>query len=292
VFALSAGRRGQIQLLGIGFETLENTRGIMAGTLVLWYWDELDGPSTMTLAEAASGSADAIRLTGPGQAAAGSVIQAGRELFEVNEILPDGALAVTRGAYGSVAEPHPAGERAWLLRKKAIVAPFPRGFFGSPSSGAYLQNIAMPNARIAAAAFSVTNSFGDSPARVQCYTALTGGGLRTLAGGQYCIQVPGAPALESAAAPPLVMDQTQALGDVFATLAEAPTGGALRLRLRVDGAPYCELSFQDGERFSNAISGTALPPIAAGSEVSLDVIEVPVGENTRPGRDLTVTLRV
>jgi hypothetical protein len=43
---------------------------------------------------------------------------------------------------------------------------------------------------------------------------------------------------------------------------------------------------------SAAVSGAELGRLAAGSEITLDVLSVPVGAGTRPGRNLTVMLRV
>src|ERR1700733_5060573 len=49
IFRLYPNGAGSIEVLGIGFTDLTNTRSISAGTLTLAYWDELQGPSTVLL---------------------------------------------------------------------------------------------------------------------------------------------------------------------------------------------------------------------------------------------------
>lgn len=290
-FALSAGRRGRLELLGIGFETLANTRGITAGTLSLHYWSELDGLTGGRLVEGLDAEMEWVILEGVA-AGEGELLQIGHELMRVVELGEFNVARVERGAAGSVAAVHSAQSLVWALRRHVVIVPFPKQFFGTPASGSYLLAIAMPHARVAAAEFFVTNGRGDSETAVNSYAGLADGGLRTLAGGQYTIQVPGEPALETMAAPPLIIDERQAVGDIFATLTEAPAGGNVGLRLRVNGEAYCELTIVAGQRVSNTVSGVSLAPLPAGAEVSLDVIGVPLTMGSRPGRNLTVTIRV
>lgn len=292
VFALSVGRRGQIEMLGVGFESLENTRTVTAGTLTLHYWDELTAPSSDQLAEDMEPLEETLTLAGGGTAAPGDVLQIGEELLRVEQQGSNGVLMVERGVVASQPQNHPAGSAVWRLRRFVAITPFPRNFFGSPASGSYTTNLRLPHVRIAGAEFHVTNSVGDSPSTAVCYTALSQGGLRTLSGGQYTIQVPGEPVLENSVAPPLVVDESQAVGDIYATLAEAPAGGPLGLRLRLNGEPYCTLSIAAGARVSDAVDGRNLPPLESGANVTLDVVEVPTEAGSRPGRNLTVTIRV
>ena len=51
VFGLNLAGQGTIDLVGISFTDLTNTHTISAGTLTLFYWNELNSPSTFTLAE-------------------------------------------------------------------------------------------------------------------------------------------------------------------------------------------------------------------------------------------------
>jgi hypothetical protein len=62
--------------------------------------------------------------------------------------------------------------------------------------------------------------------------------------------------------------------------------------VRVDGQTYCDLTIAGGQRMSTVVSGSDLGRLTAGSEITLDLLSVPVGIGTRPGRNLTVMLRV
>lgn len=291
-FALAAGRRGRLELLGIGFETLENTRGITAGTLTLHYWNELDGVTGARLAEGVDSESGWLILEGAEPMSPGDLLQIGAELMKVVTAGEGNTVEVERAVAGGPAGAHPALSAVWRLRRHVVVVPFPRRFFGTPASGSYLLTIPFPHARIAAAELFATNTRGAGPASVNSYAGLLHGGLRTLAGGQYTIQVPGEPALESMATPPLVIDEKQAVGDIFATLTEAPAGGDLAMRLRVNGDAYCELTVLAGQRVSNTVNGVNLAPLPAGAEMTLDIIGVPLSQGSRPGRNLTVTIRV
>ena len=50
VFGLNLAGQGTIELVGISFTDLTNTHTISAGTLTLFYWNELNSPSAFTLA--------------------------------------------------------------------------------------------------------------------------------------------------------------------------------------------------------------------------------------------------
>lgn len=291
-FALGAGRRGRLDLVGIGFPTLENTGGVSSGTLTLYYWDELQGPTPHQLAGQLDATSMSLFVSAPAYLSDGQLLQIDQELLRVRGDNTGNVVEVERGVLDSYQEAHAASKPVWFLQKHVVITPFPRQFFGSPASGSYSLSIPFPNVRVAAAQFHVTNTKGDSPVSSICFAMLSDGGLRSFSGGQYTIQIPGEPALENSVAPPLVIEETQALGDVFATVGEAPVGGALMIRLRVDGQHYCDLSIGAGDRTSDVVSGVDLPPLKAGSELTVDVISVPLGLGSRPGRNLTVTIRL
>ena len=53
-FGLGAGQRGgTVELSGVSFTELTNTSTISAATLTMYYWDELRGRPSLTLAQAA-----------------------------------------------------------------------------------------------------------------------------------------------------------------------------------------------------------------------------------------------
>ena len=115
------------------------------------------------------------------------------------------------------------------------------------------------------------------------------GGLRTLSGGQFALQVDGPIAIQSGAVPSISVDASHAVRDVFAFVTEPPTGSPIQIRVTRDEITYCTLTIAEGETISNAIDGTTLPPLEAGWKLSMDVVTV--GQTT-PGSSLTVTVRL
>ncbi len=292
VFGLSSNGKGRVELLGIGFTELKNTRTITAGTLTLHYWNELEGLTQTTLAAPAAATDDWIALDGPSQAMDNDIIQLGMELLRVLENNSTGSYRVERGVFDSPMLDHEAGAKVWHLSRHIAIAPFPRNFFGSPASGAYVFVIPLLNARVAGAEFFVTNQHGDSPTARAAYSYFMDEGLRTLAGGQYTLQLAGTPAIENNVTPPLIVESTRSVGDVFASLSEAPVNGSVVLRVHMGGAPYCELEVPAGLRTSPSVSGALLPPLQEGAALSMDVVGVPQAPGSHPGRNLTVTLRL
>src|SRR5690606_21295036 len=111
----------------------------------------------------------------------------------------------------------------------------------------------------------------------------------TLSGGQLALQVDGVLAVQSDAVPRLNMGAAHAVRDVFATVIEPSTEGAIELRVTADGETYCTVTIPAGEALSDPwIDGLTLPPLAEGCQVGLDVIAT---GSVRPGAGLTVTIR-
>ncbi|MDP2996228.1 MAG: phage tail protein [Bryobacterales bacterium] len=293
VFALYAAGQGGLELVGVAFEDLTNTRTVTAGTLALHYWDELSSPSTAKLASGVSASGTQIDLTGPGPGGLGSLLQVGAEIMVV-EAVENGGLRyqVSRGSHGSNAAEHASQAPVYHLSRKVFVIAFPRDFFGSPASGSFSYPVRLPDARVSAGEFFVTNSRGNSATKRMCWTATVDSGLRTLSGGQIAFQVEGPLAVETGATPPLVVQASHSVRDVFALLNEAPAGVAVELRVLQNDAVYCELTVQPGSTVSNVISGFGLPPLAGDARLTLDVMAVGQGADNTPGRDLTVTIRL
>jgi hypothetical protein len=293
VFGLMPTGEGGVELAGIAFQELTNTRTISTATLTVHYWDELASPTQSALGAAAGENDTYIDLAAPGSAEAGSVIQVESELMVVVQALNGGMrYEVTRGAHTTTAAAHAAGTAVYHLKKKVIVAPFARDFFGSPASGSFSYTFYLPDARIASAELFMTNNQGDSEAKVNAYTYGADQGLRTLSGGQFALQVEGFLAIQTNAAPPLVVQDTHAVRDVFAVVREAPTGAPVELRLRQDETTYCTLTIPAGATVSDSVDGFGKPPLVAGAQINLDVVSVPEGTEESPGRDLTVTVRL
>ncbi|MBI4876808.1 MAG: hypothetical protein HY822_19400 [Acidobacteria bacterium] len=292
-FALYAAGRGALELGGVAFEDLANTRSVNCGTLAVHYWDELSSPSTTRLAAAAGESDAQIDLTAPGSAAPGDLLQAGAEIMVV-EGVENGGLRyrVARGSHRSSAAAHAASTAVYCLRRKVFVASFPRDFFGSPASGSFSYSTLLADARVAAAEFFVTNDRGNSPTRRGCFTSLVDGGLRTLSGGQIAFQVEGPLAVEFDAAPPFAAPESHSVRDIFAMVQEAPLGAPVELRVLQDGVVYCDLTIAAGATVSNVVGGFGRPPLRANARLTLDILSVGQGGDTTPGRDLTVTIRL
>jgi hypothetical protein len=301
VFGLSLAGQGTIDLVGISFTDLTNTHTILAGTLTLYSWNELSSPSTFTLASAILATDTTITLSSAGPAVAGDLIQIEEEILAVVASLSGGAqYQVTRGSHGSTAAGHASGALIYHLAANVTIMPFVDDFFGSPASGSYSSSIFLPDVRVGAADFFVTNVRGNSPVAAASFGATTDQGLRTLGGGQLSIQVEGYLAIQTDAAPPLVIDSTLAARDIFAVVSEAPSQppgsspgtNTLQLQLRQGSTVYCTLDFDDGATTSNSVDGFGLPPLTAGSLLSLDILAVHGEANSLPGRDLTVTVRL
>ncbi|MBV9503818.1 MAG: hypothetical protein JO323_02310 [Acidobacteriia bacterium] len=289
-FGLNAGQAGgTIELNGVSFSDLTNTKSISAATLRLYYWDELQVPPSLALAGAISSTDQLISLNSQGSASVNDVIQIDSELLLVNGV-GNGKTQyqVTRGVNGSTAATHSARALIYELAAKPVIAPFPAEFFGSPYSGNWTYSLALPDVRVVSAALYVTNNRGNSSSNAICLTGAAGGGIRTLSGGQYCFQVDGYLAVNQNAAPPLVVDASHAVRDIYAVLGKA-ADAPVQLQLYLNGSPYCNLTFPPGQTVSNSVDGLTLPALIQGQQVTLAVISV---GQTLPGSDLTVLVRL
>jgi len=230
-----------------------------------------------------------VDLASAGTATAGSLIQVDGEVMRVDEVQNGGArYQVTRAMHGSTAAAHDAASEIFPLQSRTSIAPFPANFFGSPYSGSWSFGVTLPDVRIASAELFVSNARGNSAAKAICLTGTVDGGLRTLSGGQYSLQVEGYLAVEQGATPPLVVEATHSVRDVFAVLgsvADAEVG----VQVEVDGSAYCTLTVPAGQTTSAATAGLTLGALEAGSKVTLNVLQV---GQTYPGADLTVVIRL
>ena len=291
-FGLQTTGGGMVELSGVGFADLANTRSVTAGTLSLYYWDELQAPTAIALAAAVDDAVATLALSTPRPAQPGDVLQIDGEIMRVEEVL-DGGLTyrVVRGSHGSGPAGHSVGARLYPLQRKVSILSFPRDFFGSQASGSFHYPIALPDARVAAAELFVTNAYGNSDVTRAAFTQTIDQGLRTLSGGQLILEIQGYLAAQIDATPPLPVERSHAVRDVFAIVREAPVGGAAELRVRQGTEVYCTLTIAAGQTTSSAVSGFGKGPLAETTPLSLDVLSVPAGANTLPGRDLTVVIR-
>lgn len=293
IFGLSSPGQGIVEIVGVGFDTLANTRTVTAATLTLHYVDELLNPTLLSLGTALDSETSTIQLATAGTLVAGDLIQIDREVLAVTEVVSDRrTCTVSRGTSQSGAVAHVEGAPVYRLQQKVFILPFLRDFFGSQASGSYSFGIQLANARIASAEMWVTNSRGNSSVRPVCFTATQGDGIRTLSGGQLSMQIEGYLAIQTDAVPPLVMDATYSVRDVFATVRDAPDLAPIQARVTRNGQLYCDLTIAAGNTTSNVVSGFGLEPLAANSQIGLDVVSIGQTAESSPGRDLTITVRL
>jgi len=295
VFGLQLGGQGTVELIAVSFTDLTNTHTISAGTLTLFYWNELNSPSAFTLENAAGTADTTITLNAAGTATVGSLIQIDAEILQVTAVA-GAAYTVTRGSHGSTAVAHAAGAFVYHLSENVTIMPFVEDFFGSPASGSYTLSIFLPDARIGAAEFFVTNVRGSSPISAASFGGTSDEGLRTLAGGQLSIQIEGYLAVQTGAAPPLVVENALAIRDIFAVVNQAPSdpldATPIQLQLRSGSTVFCTLEIPVNQTSSNVVDGFGLAPLASETQISLDILGVPTAAGSLPGRDLTVVIRL
>ena len=291
LFGLGNGAQGgTVALSGVAFQNLTNTRSVSSATLTMYYWNELLGTPAFTLASAMGAADSTLTLNQPGPGQAGSYLQIDGEIICVTGTLNGGATyQVTRGCDGSMAAAHAAGTTpVYHLASSSAIAAFPPEFFGSAYSGSWTFPVILPDVRVASAELFATNNKGNSPIGSIALTHTTDLGLRTTSGGQYTIQVDGFLAVDQYAAPALVMDASHAVREIYAVLGTA-ADAPVHLQLNVSGIPYCSLTFAASTSVSNSVAGNSLPPLAAGSQVTLSILSV---GQVYPGADLTVLIQL
>lgn len=287
--------KGTVLLAGIGFEDLTNTRTITAGTLTLLYANELNGiPALATTATIST-----TDTTVPLNATAGNniappavneVLQLGTEIMVVTDVAADGSSCqVTRGSHGSAAEPQQSGTPVYVLEKQVVIVPFVRDFFGSPASGSYSYPIYIPDVRIGAVELFMTNAKGNGPVTRISFMSQKDGGIRTLSGGQFSIQIDGVLSIQADAAPPLLVDDPHSVRDIWAMVSQAADGD-IQLQLNQNGTPYCSLTIPQGNTRAS-VDGYGMP-LKGQLPLTLDVVAVPQDPSLFPGADLTVTIRM
>lgn len=291
IFGLIPAGQGSAKLGGIGFESLANTRTITAGTLSLLYFDELSGVPALVVSQEFDEAATAVPLAGSPAPAVNDIIQIDGEIMVVTSVAVDGgSCGATRASHGSSAQVHALGTPVFVLSRRVQIVPFVRDFFGSPASGSFSFPVFVPDARIGAAELFVTNSRGNSPVSRISFTTLDDFGIRTLSGGQFSIQLDGTLSIQTDAAPPLMVEDTHSIRDIYATLRE-PAAGDVQLQLRQNSQVYCDLTIPGGSTTA-FINGFGMPPLAAKAQLSLDIVGVPQAPGAFPGADLTVTIRM
>ncbi len=215
---------------------------------------------------------------------AGDLIQIEAEILEVTATSGGGTVyTVARGSHGSTAATHLAAVLIYHLARNVTIVPFVNGFFGSPASGSYSHSIFLPDVRVGAAEFFVTNSIGGGPVAGGVVWGDDGPGAANAGGRADSIQVEGYLAIQTDAAPPLIVEDSCAVRDMFAVVNEAPSGGAIRLQLRHGSTVFCSSDYRGWATTSNVVDGFGLVALAAGAQLSLDIVSVPTAVGTFAG---------
>ncbi len=301
-FSLIVPGGGNVTVFNVGFRDLTNTSSISSGTLQLFSWNELQTPSNYALAAPLDNAITTISLNEVASPNVGDIIQAGTELMAIESVdQAANTYNVVRAALSSFATAHQAGEPVLHLQRAILILPFATEFFQNRASINYLHTASLPDVRICAAQLYVTNSFGDSQANSECYTARSEGGLRTLSGGQFSLQVSGYLATQQNAAPPLLIEASHAVRDIRATVSQAPQEYSIVAVILQNGAPFGgdagTLTIGSGNLTSNVVDTVNFPALQENAELTLNIsLELPQGfqasASANPGQDLTVTLRL
>ena len=291
-FSLTSIQPQVVEVSGIGFDSLENTQTIQAGTLCLYYWDEVAANPTGRLDLELPPAGQIVELESDASLVVGDMLQVERELVQVLSIIDDRHFEIDRGKLGSPIAQHGAGTAVELLSRSIALTAFPKEFFGSSASGAFIWQVPAGTWRIAAAELYVTNSIGNSPTSANSFTTTPDRGLRVLSGGQYTLQVPGQLAVRSNCVPPIIIGEPRVIREILAATLVAPQGAPAIVRVTVDGTPLADLTIPDGQSVSEPLSGAGLPVLAANSRLNLDILSVGSGNGIESGRDLTITVRL
>ncbi len=285
--AVSTSRGGVVNLGSIGFSGLANTTGISAGTYVFYFYDEINGLAPGGLV--APGTVTASSLALSNVYAPGTLLQVDQEIVEIQHLNADGTSAVARGLHGSDAAGHAAEAPVYQLSEKVVIVPFVKKFFGSAASGDWKYSLELPGARVASVKLFMTNALGAGTATINSYTATIDSGLRTLTGGQYSFQVSGYLAIQTDAAPAVVVDALRPVRDIYGILRTASAGNIVRLVLKRNEVAYATIEFAAGHKTSAVAAGFGLTPLHPGDLLSVDVVAV---GTINPGSDLTLVIRL
>ena len=284
---VSPTRGGVLNLGAVSFTSLTNTRSIVAGTYRFHFYDEVNGLPPAALGAPIAIDDTQVRFTST--VAPGSFLQIEAEILLADVTDAAGNTAVTRAVHGATAIAHDATAVAYLLTEKVAIVPFVKNFFGSPASGDWKYSLELPNVRLASAELYMTNALGDGAVAAQPFTGTNDLGIRTLSGGQLSFQIAGYLAIQTSAAPAVIVDADRSVRDIYAVLSIPPSGAAVTLQLNLNGAPYATVQFDPNTISSAVVPGFGLPALHGGDLLTLDITAV---GTTYPGSDLTLVIRL
>jgi hypothetical protein len=284
---VSPTRGGVLNLGAVSFTSLTNTRSIVAGSYRFHFYDEINGLPPVALSAPIAIDDTQVRFVSAVNP--GTFVQIEAEILLAGITDAAGNTPVTRAVHGTTAIAHDATALAYLLTEKVAIVPFVKNFFGSPASGDWKYSLELANVRLASVELYMTNALGDGAVAVQPLTSTNDVGLRTLSGGQFSFQIAGYLAIQTSAAPAVIVDADRSARDVYAILAIPPSGAGVTLQLNLNGAPYATIQFDPNTTTSAVVPGFGLPALHAGDLLTLDVTGV---GTVYPGSDLTLVIRL
>jgi hypothetical protein len=292
VFGISPGYSGGTIIFGeLGFSDFTNVNTVTAGTYQLFYLDEMNLVAAGLLTTAIAPTDVQLVISVALQGTLPLYLLIDSEVIGLTSADSTGTiLTCVRGAHGTTAAAHSSGASIFTLLQQVFVVPFAKHFFGSPASGNWSFPAIFPNVRLISSELFVTNSQGNSPIASINFTGSLDGSLRTLSGGQLSFQIGGFLAIQTNAAPDVILDASKAVRDIYAVVQQAPVGSAININLNLNGTLYCTLTIPDGSTsMTAALDGASLPPLLAQDLLSIDITGVGL---TTPGSSLTVIIRV
>jgi len=212
-------------------------------------------------------SADALTSTiGPGDTSlalatpveVGDLLQLEHEVVRVIAIAGT-TVIVERGLHRTAAAAHASGTPVWILKDQVVIVPFVRNFFGSPASGDWKYSVELPNCRLATVELVLTNAIGNGPSAFNAYTETNELGLRTFSGGQYTFQIPGYLAIQSNAAPFIIVDIDRTVRDMYGVLGTPSSGAGVTVQLNLNGAAWATLQFAPGKPLHRPSAASGSP---------------------------------
>jgi hypothetical protein len=287
VFGVSPSQTlgGGLDLGAVAFSSLMNTTSVIGGTYRFHFYDEINGAAPFALSAPVAATDTTVEFAGP--VAAASFVQIDGEVLLVGTTDSGGNTTVQRAMQATAAASHLVTALVYTLGEKVAIVPFVKNFFGSPASGDWTYSLQLPGVRVASAELYMTNSLGDGAISTISLTGTNDNGLRTLGGGQFSFQITGYLAIQTGAAPNVIVDVDRVVGEIYAVLRTPSSGAGVTLQLNLNGSLYTTVQFDLGATTSGIVDGFGLPVLHAGDQLSLDVVGV---GTTNPGSDLTLVM--
>lgn len=290
--AIEAAFDGTLLLRKITTETMTGTSTVSDALLVTYSNDEAVPVTSFTLIAALGQNALTLPLPDVLFIAQNTYIQIDSEIICVNEPTTDGlARWIERGIGGSNSASHSGGVTAVVLERNLHTVPLGTGFFANPAHTDYQHRFLFPNRRIAAAELYLVNMKGTGPGQETCFLLNGQRGLRTFEGGSLILQASGVLSVERDAVNSVAVDRVRIVRDIQAFVDSAPSGGAVNVVIKANGAPIATIVVLSGAVQSGPVVPVGTLSLIEGAKMNIDIAAIPQGANTFSGKNLTVQIR-